>query len=793
VKAAGALYGVERFFPPVASGAGLTAGAVAITYFLAAQLGLALLSKSTDVAVFWPASGFAVGILILLGPRGRVAVVIGIVSATIAANLMSDRSLWTSVFKGFCNAGEAVFTAWLIEQWFGHTFAFDDLRRVLGFVAAACLGAAASALGGAATMTLLHTRAPFWDVWRAWFLSDGVGIVAVAPLIISLSQVWREPPSRGEWIEGVGGVTLLALVGLYVVGHPTGSWLSFDPDVLALPPLLWLTARCQPTFGIAGAFITSLAFILATTFGIGHFGNEDVPIMGRVNGAQVVITMVTIYTLVLAALFAERRRNEAALKDSNIRLQSALHAEEQGKARLADAMAAGQVMAFEWSAITGLSKRENATPILGLEQGSMGSSPRNDFLRQVHADDREPFKKYIRELHPNNPAYALTFRFVRPDGHLVWLEETAKGEFDATGRLLRIKGLTRDITERKRAEFALAERNLQLALAGQVGRVGSYTYDVSAEKLQISEGYAALHGLPEGTTETTLSEWRARVHPEDVARVARVHKQAVADKQREYSVEYRIVRSDGEVRWIERRCVILYNGDAHPHRLVGVSIDITDRKQAEKQRDTLNAELDHRVKNVLATVGAIIFQTQNANATIEDFVGSVDRRIKSLATTHELLSHARWHGVSLQEIIQREIAPYTAGKSEISGPNITLRPEAAQAMAMVLHELATNAAKYGALSNHTGRVSVRWFWLPNGIPQQQLAIEWQETNGPPVSAPSASGYGTSIIRELLPYELGGTVDLSFAPGGVQCRLEIPAEWISSDRDAEHKARIYNVC
>jgi len=223
-------------------------------------------------------------------------------------------------------------------------------------------------------------------------------------------------------------------------------------------------------------------------------------------------------------------------------------------------------------------------------------------------------------------------------------------------------------------------------------------------------------------------------------------------------------------------------------RVVGVSIDITERKQAEKQRDTLNAELDHRVKNVLATVGAIIFQTQNANATIEDFVGSVDRRIKSLATTHELLSHARWHGVSLQEIIQREIAPYTAEKSEISGPNITLRPEAAQAMAMVLHELATNAAKYGALSNHTGRVSVRWFWLPNGIPQQQLAIEWQETNGPPVSAPSASGYGTSIIRELLPYELGGTVDLSFAPGGVQCRLEIPAEWVSSDDDAGHRTQ-----
>src|SRR5262249_53149749 len=123
--------------------------------------------------------------------------------------------------------------------------------------------------------------------------------------------------------------------------------------------------------------------------------------------------------------------------------------------------------------------------------------------------------------------------------------------------------------------------------------------------------------------------------------------------------------------------------------------------------------------------------------------------------------------------------PYTTSNAEITGPSITLKPEAAQATAMVLHELATNAAKYGALSNHSGRVSVRWFWLPHG-----LAIEWQEIGGPPVSAPSASGYGTSIIRELLPYELEGTADLAFAPSGVRCRLEIPAQCVSGDRLAE---------
>jgi len=189
--------------------------------------------------------------------------------------------------------GEAVLVAGLIERWFCRPFAFDDLRRVLGFVAAVCLGAAASALGGAATMTLFHTAAPYWDVWRAWFLSDGVGIVMVAPLVISLGQVWRKPPSRAESIEAIGVLSLVALISWYAVTHPTGTWLSFDPDAVVLPLLLWLVARSDPSFGIAGAFIVSLTAIYATIFGIGHFGNADLSIVERVSGAQVLITMVT--------------------------------------------------------------------------------------------------------------------------------------------------------------------------------------------------------------------------------------------------------------------------------------------------------------------------------------------------------------------------------------------------------------------------------------------------------------------------------------------------------------------
>jgi two-component sensor histidine kinase len=191
---------------------------------------------------------------------------------------------------------------------------------------------------------------------------------------------------------------------------------------------------------------------------------------------------------------------------------------------------------------------------------------------------------------------------------------------------------------------------------------------------------------------------------------------------------------------------------------------------------------------VLATVSAIIAQTQEASKSQAEFVTGLNSRINSLARSHELLSESNWRGASLAEIIRRELAPYTRENTEARGPSVTLKAEATQAVATVLHELTTNAAKYGALSNRSGRVSVRWRWLQNGS-HDRLVIEWQETGGPPVLAPSRSGYGTSIIRELIPFEFGGAVELSFAPEGTRCRLEIPGEWAGRGRERSEEGGV----
>ena len=195
MRVIGALHQFDRYLvPPIgAANAWVTTlgatVAVALGYFWAAELGLALLAKPSGVAVFWPASGIAAGLLVAAGRRAGVAIVMGVVVGTIAANLMSDRHLVTSVLNGLSNAGEAVLVAWLLDRWFGRPFNFGDIRRVIGFLAAAAIATAVSAVGGALTMTAFHASGPFFDVWRTWFLSDAVGIVVVAPLLIGLGQL----------------------------------------------------------------------------------------------------------------------------------------------------------------------------------------------------------------------------------------------------------------------------------------------------------------------------------------------------------------------------------------------------------------------------------------------------------------------------------------------------------------------------------------------------------------------------------------------------------------------------
>jgi PAS domain S-box-containing protein len=271
-------------------------------------------------------------------------------------------------------------------------------------------------------------------------------------------------------------------------------------------------------------------------------------------------------------------------------------------------------------------------------------------------------------------------------------------------------------------------------------------------------------------------DWTATMHPDDSSEIGRLMTVAMA-KRESVSIKGRYRRADGSFRILQT--------EARPRLekgeflgMIGVNIDITERetaeqarRKAESDRDLLVAELKHRVKNTLSVVQAIARQTFRAAA--EDARMAFDGRILALAQSHDLLTRSKWEEVSFQELAETALQLRDAVdvRVSLSGPVVLLQPRHALAIGMVLHELFTNALKYGALSENEGRIALEWATLTDESPPQ-LKILWRESGGPTVSVPSRKGFGSQLLERTLKGELDGDVMLDFLPSGLVCSINV---------------------
>jgi PAS domain S-box-containing protein len=427
---------------------------VAILFFLAARLSLALIDKTDGVAVFWPAAGVASGILVAFGPTVRWPVAIGVVAATFAANLLGDRNLASTTFFAVANAGEALIVGGLIHRFYGAPFELNELRRVFGLFGALIVTAFVSGIVGTFGFLLFHPSASSAvTIWLHWVASETLGTITVAPLVIGLASLLRNAPPRREIAEGTFALAIVGALCLLLVFLPHEPW-TLELAIASLCPLfVWIAARVRPAFMAGATFLCAFTIVWTTIFGIGLFGDTRLPLEERILSAQATILATSFGALVLAALFSERRTHELAILEREHRLEEALRA--------------GGVITFDWDVRAGLIQlSQNAGEILGL--GPTQSLRSAEWMRQIHPDDRSSVTDCLNIARLDEHPHSMTFRFLRPDGRgEVWLEQVAVTHFDLAGKPTRINGLATDVTERKRFEGEISRAWKSAALADQ--------------------------------------------------------------------------------------------------------------------------------------------------------------------------------------------------------------------------------------------------------------------------------------------------------------------------------------
>ncbi|PYE27004.1 PAS domain S-box-containing protein [Rhizobium sp. PP-CC-3A-592] len=344
-------------------------------------------------------------------------------------------------------------------------------------------------------------------------------------------------------------------------------------------------------------------------------------------------------------------------------------------------------------------------------------------------------------------------------------------ERDLLVRLERDRDLLEGEVQKRTAELKRNETQLRFAM--EAGHLGYWTLNISTMELVASPDCKANFGYAPDQ-DFTVDNLLDAVLPEDQARVRDAFRKAV-ERHEEYDVEHRCVLPDGRLRWVHIRGLVYYDADGQASQMSGLSMDITDRKQTEEARAITVRELSHRMKNLMTTVQSVINQTLRQAPDKEAAGRAITSRLQSIGAAQDLLVSGNFSGADLGRIIRATLDPFWdsyPNRIDIDGPDLQISSNLVLTLAMALHELATNAIKYGALSNLSGRIRIRWYAMPD-VSLHRLKLIWEESGGPPVSPPTSRGFGTRMIERVLSNSLGGSAELHYDVTGVVFTMEAP--------------------
>jgi PAS domain S-box-containing protein len=352
------------------------------------------------------------------------------------------------------------------------------------------------------------------------------------------------------------------------------------------------------------------------------------------------------------------------------------------------------------------------------------------------------------------------------------------------------RALERKTEELTEANWRLRENEARYRTALAAGRMGTWETDLIARTRTWTKEGMALFGLNladgRGHVGGDDDEYRSALHPDDRHLMQKFHE--LADEQDTFTSEYRTVWPDGTTLWLRGRGQVVARApDGKAQRLVSIVTDVTERKAAEDHIQFLMHEISHRSKNLLTVVQSIARRTARTAGTIEEFESRFERRLRGLAASHDVLVRENWHGAPLAELVRQQLIPFVeiqTSRFELLGPDIVVTADAAQAIGLAIHELATNAVKYGALTAPSGNVRISWMFDENACGSPQLSLNWIEQGGPPASPPSHRGFGHVVIVDMIERSLNGKVAVEFSVEGLKWSVAMPVTNLVGDPQLE---------
>jgi PAS domain S-box-containing protein len=412
------------------------------------------------------------------------------------------------------------------------------------------------------------------------------------------------------------------------------------------------------------------------------------------------------------------------------------------------------------------------------DQGRPGDTP---LVGRLHYDVFPEVPQRWRDIHARSLEHGVALSkdadpYVTPSGRTEWIRWSLKPWRTEDGEIGGLVLYTEVVTPSVEARLSLEAAEARYRAVFDQVAMGVARVAPDGRFLEANDRFCAIAGY--SRDELLALTFQAITHPDDlntdIAQAAAI----LAGEIDTYAMEKRYVTAGGEVVWINLTVSLVRTENGAPDYFVSIIEDIGYRKEIEAETDRyqdqlrlLINELNHRVKNTLATVQSMAVQTLRGEHDLGVAYGKFEARLLGLSQVHDLLTRERWHGAGLQDVAERALQPFFSGSADrvcLRGPEVWLQPGPALTMALVFHELATNAVKYGALSTDEGRVDLTWTFDEAG---ERLSLKWAESDGPPVAPPTRVGFGSRLIQRGLKGDLRGSATLSYDPGGLVCAME----------------------